>query len=103
MIEAMKNHLVLLAGVSRDALHTQIGLFLFFAVALVFRRQASRWLPLSAVMAAAVASEVFDCLRDLSRYGVWDHEGSIHDIINTVFWPVIIHVMARTGIVFSRQ
>jgi hypothetical protein len=103
MIEQLKAQLVLLTGVTRDALHTQLGLFIFFMVALMFGKRAGSPIPILAVLSAALLSEVFDRLRDLSDYGVWDWRESIHDVINTVFWPAVIVALVKSGRIFSRQ
>lgn len=102
MIEFLKDIVVHWTGLSRDALHTQIGLVLLFATCLISRRRIDSWLPVLAVIAAALLSEVFDRQRDIARYGVWDRSGSIHDVVNTVFWPIVLWIMVRTGVVFKR-
>lgn len=94
--------MVMFTGVTRDALHTQLGLAIFFSVALLLRQKAHQGWPIGVTVVAAVLSEVFDYGRDVARYGVWDRSGSVHDIINTVFWPLIIYLMVRSGIVFRR-
>jgi hypothetical protein len=102
MIEELKTQIVLLTGVSRDALHTQLGLLIFFLIAIIFRKRAGTLIPVVGVAAAALLVEVFDRARDLSRYGVWDTNASLHDVINTVFWPLVLFVMVRAGIVFKK-
>ncbi len=102
MFETLKTQLVLLTGVSRDALHTQLGLLIFFLVAIIFRRRAGALIPVTSVVLAALVVEVFDRMRDISRYGVWDTNGSLHDVINTVFWPLVLFLMVKTGCVFKK-
>lgn len=103
MIEQLKAQLVSFTGVTRDSLHTQLGLFIFFMVALIFGMRAGSALPILVVLSAALLSEVFDRLRDLSDYGVWDWRESIHDVVNTVFLPAVIVAMVKSGRIFSRQ
>lgn len=103
MIETLKSQIVLLTGISRDALHTQLGLLIFFVVAIMLRRPANTWLPISVVVLAAMVVEMFDRARDLSRFGIWDTDASLHDVINTVFWPSVLYLMAKTGIVFRKS
>ena len=102
MIEALKTQIVMLTGVSRDALHTQLGLLIFFLAAMLLGKSAGNWLPVSVVVLAALVVEVFDRMRDLSSYGVWDTKASIHDVINTVFWPLILFLMVKAGLVFKK-
>lgn len=102
MIETLKTQIVLLTGVSRDALHTQLGLLIFFVAAIVLRRPAGNWMPVTVVMLAALGVEVFDRARDLASFGVWDTNASVHDVINTVFWPLVLFAMVKTGTVFKR-
>ena len=102
MIETLKTQIVMLTGVSRDALHTQLGLLIFFVAAYLLRKPAGNWMPVSVVVLAALLVEVFDRARDLATSGVWDTDGSIHDVINTVFWPLVLFAMVKTGTVFKR-
>ncbi|WP_291355515.1 MULTISPECIES: hypothetical protein [unclassified Acinetobacter] len=80
---------------SRDALHIYAGLTLFFIVAFFHHHQLkSKW-AIGAVLIAAVVAELFDAHDDLINYGYWHIGASLHDIINTIFWPLVIWLMAR--------
>jgi len=52
-----------------------------------------------AVVIVAIGAELFDARDDLINHGLWRIGVSMHDIINTIFWPLIIWLMARfTGL-----
>src|SRR5688572_2240596 len=79
----------------KDALHIYVGLFVFLAAAAVARRPLSNWLPLAAVLVAALAGELWDVIdtRNAGRTIRW--WGNWHDIWNTLFWPAMLFLLAR--------
>lgn len=88
-------------GLSRDALHIYVGLIVFFASAFVLRRQIGTWLPVLAVALVAIVGELFDLRDDLNTFGYWRWYASLHDIVNTLFWPALISLLAHTRL-FAR-
>ena len=51
--------------------------------------------PLALVIAAELVNEVFDRVR----VGSWRIADTTQDIVNSVLWPVVLFVLARTGVV----
>lgn len=98
LIQTIKFFLVSLTGLSRDALHVHIGLGTMLGAAMIFRRGFRSLFPWLIVLAAAVCGEVFDMYDDLRSPGYWQWEMSVHDIINTLFWPTILLLLARSGV-----
>jgi hypothetical protein len=47
------------------------------------------------VLAVAVLGEIFDIRDNLTRFGVWRLGASVHDILNTMFWPAALWLLAR--------
>jgi len=94
----LKLDLVAFTGLAKDALHIYVGLGVMFAAALIFRRPLSSPLPWLAVLAASCAGELLDMRDDLRTVGQWHWQGSVHDLWNTLFWPTVILVLARTGV-----
>jgi len=83
------------SGLTKDALHVYVSLTLFFGSALLFRWRLSGWRPWLVVAVAAIAGELWD-IRDTLSYGghiAWA-EGR-RDLINTLFWPSVILILAR--------
>jgi hypothetical protein len=83
-------------GLSKDALHIYVALALFFGSALLFRWPLKSWKPWAVVLIAALAGEIWD-LRDrmVGRIPI-EFAGNWHDIWNTMFWPSVIVLLARS-------
>lgn len=96
--QMFKYAVVWLTGLAMDALHIYVGLIVLLGVAAVFRRPLGSWLPWTVVVLAACAGELLDVCDDLRTLGYWDWRASIHDVWNTLFWPTVLTVLARTGI-----
>jgi len=98
-----KMALVELLGLPKDALHIYVGLALFLAAAALLRRPLGSLVPISAVLAAALAGEAWD-LIDTHAAGARAHwDRNWHDIWNTCFWPAILFLLARYTKVLSRR
>jgi hypothetical protein len=93
--QAAKLEMVRLTSLPRDALHIYVGMAVFLAVALIFRRSLRDPRPIAAVLLVAIAGEIWD-LIDRSRTGfppAWSN--SWHDLWNTMLWPAVIFLLAR--------
>jgi uncharacterized membrane-anchored protein len=102
-VQAAKLAIVAATGLSKDALHIYVGLSVFLTVAAISKRRPSSWLPWLAVLLVAMLGEVMDMRDDLLSLGYWRWSASLHDIVNTVFWPSVLLVFARvTGVLPSR-
>ncbi|OYY67940.1 hypothetical protein [Sphingomonas sp. 28-63-12] len=99
----MKLWLVGLTGLAKDALHIYVALSLFFGSALLFKWPLTSWRPWLVVLAAALLGEAWD-IADLRVISVpLDLGGNWHDIWNTLFWPSMILLLARTTRLFVRS
>lgn len=95
-VQAIKLAIVGLTGLSRDALHIHVGLGTYFLAHVLFRGTA--WhstRALLAVAAVACAGELLDLRDDLRTFGVWRWSASLHDVVNTAFWPLVLFAAAR--------
>jgi hypothetical protein len=85
---------------AKDALHIYVGLTLFLCAALVFRGGVRSWKPWLVVLVAALAGELWD-LRDSltyrTRIDLW---ANWKDVWNTLFWPTVLLILARTTRLF---
>ena len=97
MVQRIKMAIVDLTGLSKDTLHVYMGLAVFFAVAAVSPRRLRSVVPLLAVVAVAIAGEMLDMLVDENQ---WRWQASAHDLLNTLFWPTAIWLLARSDILF---
>ena len=96
--QTVKLFLVSLTGLSKDALHVHVGLGTMFGAAMIFRREFRSLLPWLVVLGAALCGEMLDMYDDLISPGYWRWEMSVHDIANTLFWPTVLLVLARAGV-----
>jgi hypothetical protein len=102
-LQSAKLWLVHHLDLAKDALHIYVALTLFFGAALAFRWPLRSWKPWSVVLAAALAGEAWD-LRDSLAYDTpIDLGANLKDVINTLFWPSLIMVLARTTRLFERH
>ena len=79
----------------RDALHIYAGLLVFFCVAFLDKRQLKSIWALFAVVLTAIGAELLDARDDLINYGYWRFDASLHDILNTIFWPLVLWLIAK--------
>ncbi|MEA3009451.1 MAG: hypothetical protein QOJ91_1143 [Sphingomonadales bacterium] len=102
VFQQAKMALVHLLGLPKDALHIYVGLTVFLAAAAAFRRPLGSWLPIAAVVAAALAGETWD-LIDTHASGARPHwDRNWHDVWNTCFWPGLLFLLARHTQLLSR-
>lgn len=90
-------------GLSRDALHIYVGLTIFLLAAVVFRKTLRSVIPLLVIFLVAVFGELLDMRDDISTFGYWHWRASLHDLMNTLFWPVILLFLARYSMLFSQK
>lgn len=102
-VQTLKLAIVELTGLSKDTLHVYVGISLFLAVAAVSPKRLRSIVPLLTVVAVAIAGEVVDMRDELSSAGHWRWEASLHDVLNTLFWPTMIWLLAHCGIVFAEN
>ena len=77
-------------GATEDLLHVHFGLLIFVVVAVAFRqRHAQRW-PVALVWAFALINELVDYFAP-----EWQADTSALDVLNSVFWPTILFLVAR--------
>jgi hypothetical protein len=87
---SLKQGLSAATGASEDLLHVHFGLLIFVAAALLLRRRMhSNW-PVGLVWAFALANEAVDYFA--TGYAL---DTSLLDVLNTVVWPTVLHLVAR--------
>ena len=75
-------------------LHVHVGMVIW-VVCVLIAGDMGAWWPLAAVTAAELFNEVLDRLRE----GSWRVPDTIADIVNSVFWPLVLFTLARAGLV----
>lgn len=102
-VESWKVVLIDVLSLTRDSLHIHIGLLIFFGVALIWRLPLqSRW-PWLVACAVALSGEVVDISGALPTFGYWQVTASVHDVVNTLFWPTTLALLARFTEVMRRH
>lgn len=94
-VQAVKLAVVSALGLSRDALHVYVGLTVFLVVAIAVGKPSRIWISWLAVAAIAVFGETLDAIDDLRAIGRWRVDASVHDIVNTLFWPTALSLLWR--------
>ena len=82
---------------SKDAIHIHIGLVVFFMAAVLWKKGRIEFICLLPVIIIAALMELLDLHDDFIALGYMRWSASLHDIINTLFWPIIIVVLYRKG------
>ena len=82
-------------NLSKDAVHIYIGLTVFFLAVVLWKKGRIVSLCLIPVTAAALAMEALDLYDDWRSLGYPRWQASIHDIINTMLWPVVIVTLVK--------
>lgn len=104
-LQTVKLWIVHHIGLEKDALHIYFALALLFGSVMLFRWSIRGWKPYALILALAAAGEIWD-MRDglLTRVPlVVSLPDSIHDIWNTMFWPIAILLLARFTDVFGAR
>ena len=94
-LQSAKLAIIAVLGLSKDALHIYVGLSVFLVTALALRRSLRSLVPWFAVVVIAFAGELLDAIDDIRSLGHWRWTASIHDIVNTLFWPTALLLLAR--------
>jgi len=100
-VQTIKLAIVAATGMDKDALHIYVGLAVFFTVAVFFKKPLRSPWPWFAVLVVAVAGELLDRRDDVASVGYWRWKASLHDVINTQFWPAVIMLLARFSSLFQ--
>lgn len=82
---------------SKDALHIHVGIGLYVLFLVVLKKNPSSPVPWLLVLAVELINETLDLAHER------DFSGAIVDIVNTMLWPTIALVVARTIAARSKQ
>ncbi len=102
LFQTVKQFLVDLTDLSKDALHIHVGLAVMLAVMILFRKSLADWRPIVAVAVASVAGEIWDLLDAFNHDEPISWNANWKDIWNTMFWPTVLFILARFTRVLKR-
>lgn len=91
--QALKLAITSTVGLSKDALHVHLGLALYLLILVAWRRQRSAPIACLIVFLLAGLNEAIDARDDIATFGHWRWQASLHDIVNTLFWPAVLAVV----------
>ena len=94
-VQALKLDIVGFTGLSKDALHIYVGIGVWLLAAALFRRSITTLRPWLVALIVACGIEAFDAFDDWVQLGHWRWRASLHDVINTMFWPTVLALLAR--------
>lgn len=95
-VQSFKLIIVSATGLSKDALHIYVGIAIFLAARIALRKYANMFLPVAVVVAAACIGELLDMRDDINSLGYWRWGASLHDVLNTAFWPFVLSIFMRS-------
>ena len=93
-----KRVIVSILELSKDSIHMHVGLIVFFLAVVLWKKGSIEARCLIPVIIVASLMEILDLRYDYISLGYFRLNAitaSIHDLINTTFWPVVIVVLAR--------
>ncbi|EAQ98174.2 hypothetical protein [Congregibacter litoralis] len=93
--QLMKIHILNAVDLSKDAVHIYVGMAVFLITIIVWQRGRISWLSLIPVIAVATVMEALDLHDDSRSFGYLRWGASAHDLLNTVFWPTVIVLLAK--------
>jgi uncharacterized membrane protein YqgA involved in biofilm formation len=93
--QSIKHEIVHFASLSKDALHIYVGIAVFLLAAALVRKGGRGLFPLLAVFLVALVGEILDFRDEIRRHGHLLVGASVHDILNTMFWPFMLWLVAR--------
>lgn len=99
LYQNIKLHFLSLVHLSKDAVHIYIGLIVFFIYVLIFKKSLSSFKSLVPVLIIAVTMEAFDLWDNFHSLGHYRWAASLHDIINTLFWPFILVLFVKLKLI----
>ncbi len=100
--QATKLALVSTIGLSKDALHVYVGLGVFLVAMFISRKPLNSIFPVAVVLFAALTGEALDMSDDIASVGYLRWKASLADIINTLFWPLVIWLLACWRVLWVR-
>ena len=95
-----KRVIVSILELSKDSIHMHVGLIVFFLAVVLWKKGSIEVRCLIHVAIVASLMEILDLRYDYISLGYFRLNAitaSIHDLINTTFWPVVIVVLAQMG------
>ncbi|XDF34514.1 hypothetical protein RBH89_20215 [Paracidovorax avenae] len=95
LVQSLKLAIVSVTGLSKDALHIYVGISIFLIIRLFSQKYADTFLPVAVVLTIACIGEFLDMRDDIDSLGYWRWGASLHDVVNTALWPLVLSIFMR--------
>ena len=95
----LKLTIISIIDLSKDAIHIHVGLVVFFLVVLLWKKGRFEMICILPVLVIACLMEALDLRDDLNSLGYMRWSASVHDIVNTVLWPVVVTFLAKVKVI----
>lgn len=79
-------------GAPDSLLHVHAGLAVMFLTRMITGRSLASPVPFLVVCLAELANEVMDRVT----FGAWRMPDTLYDVVNTLFWPLVLMIGLRT-------
>ena len=97
--QSLKLTIISIVDLSKDAIHIHIGLIVFFLFVVLWKKGRFEMICVLPVLVIACLMEAFDLRDDLNSLGHMRWSASVHDIVNTVLWPVVVAFLAKVKVI----
>ena len=97
--QLLKIHILSVIHLSKDAIHVYLGLSIFFLWIILARKTIRSFKAVIPVLIAAVMMEALDLRDDYTSFGHLRWGASIHDLLNTAFWPFLIVLLSKLNLI----
>jgi hypothetical protein len=88
--QSIKQVFLTISGLSKDAIHIYVGMAVFSAWIVVLKKTVYSLKSVLPVLAIALVMESIDLWDNFHTVGKLRLLASLHDILNTVFWPLMV-------------
>ncbi len=88
-----------IVDLSKDAVHVHLGMLIFFLWVVTTRQSLKSFKSILPVLVVAVLMELLDLRDDYYSFDFFRWKASIHDLINTLFWPFVIVILCKLGLI----
>ena len=97
---ALKEEISQLTHLEGDNLHIHAGLLLFLIFSVLLKNSARRWVAaMLSVAALEFANEALDVIDWINGIASPDWQNGLLYLVNTLFWPGVLTLMARARLV----
>ncbi len=95
LYQQLKLQIVDFLGLSKDAIHIHVGLIIFVLAIAIWGKGKVTTACIVPVLLVAFGMEFMDLYDDYNSVGYFHWSNSLHDILNTTAWPILIITLIK--------